>query len=412
MLAVPAFASGFQIFEHSAKASAQAGAWAARADDAAANWYNPAAMVWNDGLQLQFGLNYITIGSDTTFTAGTPTLQNPNFGAPAGASFKAKQTDATPIHLYFTQKVNDRIAWGIGVNNPFGLITEWQDRPITFSSKRADLETWVANGNVAFRVAENFSLALGVDYMKAKIKDFSREIPWGSVNPAFNGLYGGTNLTGDGDAWGWNLAASYKKSSWALGLTYRAALKPKIDGNVEFSSVPAPIAALFPNGPATAKINLPAMASIGAACTSVKNWQFEFDIDWTQWSSFDSLNVDIQNNTLALADIAQRENWKATWSYRFGASYTIKEKHQIRFGALYDTNPIPDDTIRPSIPDGDRYAPTLGYGYMAKKFDVDFYWMPLMFKDRTATGSNAEGVINGSYKTTVQLFGASFNFKF
>ena len=42
---VPAMASGFSIYEQSAKASGQAGAWVARADDAAANWYNPAALV-------------------------------------------------------------------------------------------------------------------------------------------------------------------------------------------------------------------------------------------------------------------------------------------------------------------------------------------------------------------------------
>ena len=42
---LPAFSSGFSIYEQSAKASAQAGAWVARADDAAANWYNPAALV-------------------------------------------------------------------------------------------------------------------------------------------------------------------------------------------------------------------------------------------------------------------------------------------------------------------------------------------------------------------------------
>src|SRR5512139_1908609 len=67
---VPAMASGFSIFEQSAKASGQAGAWVARADDAAANWYNPAALVKLEGTQVQFGFNYIDIGGDTSFTLG------------------------------------------------------------------------------------------------------------------------------------------------------------------------------------------------------------------------------------------------------------------------------------------------------------------------------------------------------
>ena len=63
----PALASGFSIYEQSAKASGQAGAWVARADDAAANWYNPAALTRMDGMQIQFGINLITVGSDSEF---------------------------------------------------------------------------------------------------------------------------------------------------------------------------------------------------------------------------------------------------------------------------------------------------------------------------------------------------------
>ena len=64
----PVLASGFSIYEQSAKASGQAGAWIARADDAAANWYNPAALTRMDGMQIQFGINLITVGSDSQFT--------------------------------------------------------------------------------------------------------------------------------------------------------------------------------------------------------------------------------------------------------------------------------------------------------------------------------------------------------
>ena len=45
----PALASGFHVYEQGAKASGQAVAFVARADNASGNWYNPAAIVKFDG---------------------------------------------------------------------------------------------------------------------------------------------------------------------------------------------------------------------------------------------------------------------------------------------------------------------------------------------------------------------------
>lgn len=68
LAAGPALASGFASYENGAKASAQGGAWVARADDASANWYNPAALVHVAGGEVQFGFNYLDIGSNTQFS--------------------------------------------------------------------------------------------------------------------------------------------------------------------------------------------------------------------------------------------------------------------------------------------------------------------------------------------------------
>src|SRR5512139_2247462 len=92
---VPALASGFSVYEQSAKASGQAGAWVARADDAAANWYNPAALVWLEGSNFHFGANLITIGRDTTLTSADPV-----YGLPAeGVKFDSATNNETPVNL-------------------------------------------------------------------------------------------------------------------------------------------------------------------------------------------------------------------------------------------------------------------------------------------------------------------------
>jgi len=425
VLALPAgssaFGSGFSIYEQSAKASAMAGAWVAQADDAAANWYNPAALVRQEGMQLQFGFNLITIGSDTTFTSSDPA-----FGLPTAVKFETVQNDSFPPHLYFSQAINDRVAWGVGINTPFGLNTEWKDRPITYSSRRAELVTVLVNPNVAFRLDDAWSIAVGVDYLYADVTDFSRDVDQSALlGQAAGTTVGLSNLTGDGSDWGFNAAVLYDADKISWGLTWRGGLSPDIDGNIEFSGIAAPLAALFPNGPGSTSIDLPATMSTGIAFDAAESWTVEFDVAWAGWSSFEKLAIDIQNETSVdpdgpgpapvtpvVADILLREDWDNTMSFRVGTAWAPSERHVWRFGALYDQNPIPSDTIRPSIPDADRWSVTVGYGYRGKRFEIDGYYMPLFFKDRTATGNASEGVIDGTYESFVHLLGATVNFRF
>ncbi|MBZ5638435.1 MAG: outer membrane protein transport protein [Acidobacteriia bacterium] len=429
---LPAMASGFSIYEQSAKASGQAGAWVARADDAAANWYNPAALTRFDGMQVQFGLSLITIGKDTKFTSTDPTYNAP-YAVISPTRFDSEQNNAFPASFYFTQKINGKMAWGVGVTTPFGLVTEWKDRPVVFSSRKADLMTFVVNPNFAYAFDDRWSLAIGADYMLADIREFSRDVDQSALLSQEPGtVVGRSNLSGDGNAFGWNLAVHAKDPKWSFGFTYRAALSPKIDGNVKFSGINPLLAALFPNGPGTATLDLPAEAAAGFAWTGVPNWAFEFDLSWAQWSTFDKLAVNFEKNTSVpgpagpipvVADIDQAESWKNTVAARFGAAWKIAGPHELRFGAVWDQNPIPDETLRPSIPDGDRKSVTLGYGYCGKHWNADVYYMPLFFQTRDAKGAPAhkpsenpyqtvDGVIDGKYESFVHLIGASFTWRF
>src|SRR5262249_34573709 len=149
--------------EQGAKASGQAGAWVARADDASANWYNPANLAFLSGREIQFGLNYLDVGSDSTLTTA------------GGGTFDAISNIETPGQLYFSQKIGEKVAWGIGLNNPFGLTTEWPGT-VAFFSKRAELKTYLLNANVAFKIHKYWSIAVGVDYLSAEVHEFSRDI--------------------------------------------------------------------------------------------------------------------------------------------------------------------------------------------------------------------------------------------
>lgn len=402
-------AAGFNIYEQSAKASGLAGAWVAQADDAAANWYNPAALVWMEGSEFQVGTNLITAGGDTEFTSS-----DIRFGLTQETTFEAEGSIETPSHLYFAQKVHPNIAYGIGITNPFGLVTDWQTRPVTFAAQRSELVTFFLNANVAFRLTEHTSVAVGLSYVDADLKEFSREVPIDLDGNPFNGfeVVGATNLSGTGDDTAWNVALHHRQDNWSFGLTYRSDVTVGIDGNVEFQNF-GPLSPFFVNSPGTADLHLPDMAAIGFAWSPGANsdWTIETDIAWAGWSVFDALQVDIANNVPGFVnDIDLREDWDDTLSYRMGVTKRSGNS-EWRFGLVFDEQTVPEDTLRPSIPDAERFAPTFGYGRKGNKWNVDAYYMPLFVSDSTAVGTE-EGVIQGEYSSFAHLGGITVSRRF
>ncbi len=384
--ATPGMASGFAFYEQGAKASAEGGAWIARADDASANWYNPAALVHGAKGEVQFGFNYLETGSDTHFSP-----------AP-GVSFDAVSNVSTPLHFYFGQKINDRLAFGVGFNNPFGLVSEWKNAPLTLSSRRAELRTYLLNPNFAFKISERWSAAIGVDYLAAEVTDFARDAAVGPFTTT-------ANLRGEGDAFGYNVALQFKMDCFSIAGQYRSPLTVDIRGNLTFTGVPA-----FLNSPAHTDVDLPAQSMVGAAWTS--RWvDVELAGYYTEWNRFKNLIIDTGNPATSATLI---QNWTGTWSYRLGLAFRLDHdgKHELRAGGVVDDSPIPTQYLRPSIPDSDRTGYSLGYGYLAKTWGVDIYAMYLKFDDVTANGLPTDGVIPGTYSTTIPLAGVTFKYRY
>jgi long-chain fatty acid transport protein len=406
MTATAAFASGFNIYEQGGKASGLSGAFVAQADDASANWYNPAALVWLEGSEFQIGTNLITAGGDTEFTANDPA-----FGLTSPVTFEPEDSIETPSHVYYTRKINSNIAFGIGINNPFGLVTEWQTRPITFSAVRSDLVTFVVNPNVAFRLTESWSLAVGADYIMAEVNDFSREVPVNlDANPRTFEVIGFSNLSGDGDDIGWNVALSHRTDHSSFGLTYRSGFSIDIDGNIEYANF-GPIAGFFPSSPGSTTLDLPAQAAAGFAFGLSDALTVEVDVAWAEWSAFKELAIDIENNTQFSRDLVVREDWDDSMSYRLGVTYASSEANSWLFGVVYDESPVPEETLRPSIPDANRTGASIGFSHSGSKWGLSVYYMALQFDDIDAFRGE-EGVINGTYETFVQLAGGTLSFKF
>ena len=102
----------------------------------------------------------------------------------------------------------------------------------------------------------------------------------------------------------------------------------------------------------------------------------------TEWSTFENLTATFDNPVLGQPTIEEEFNWDNTWAYRFGIQYRVLEWLDLRGGYIYDEQAVPDETLSPLLPSGDRHIITFGVGGHYKSLTVDFAYNYLMDEDR------------------------------
>ena len=169
-----ALGGGFQLNEHGARAMDQGGAFAARADDPSAIYFNPAG--------LGFQGSSIYLGS-------TLIMPKVSFFGPTNYSMntETKMVDQTftPINVYGTYAITDNIHVGIGVNNPYGLGTEWPSGWIgQYVSQKIDLQSFFFTPTLAYKVNDQLSIGLGFNYVTGSVTmKLASSIPFNSPPP-------------------------------------------------------------------------------------------------------------------------------------------------------------------------------------------------------------------------------------
>lgn len=121
-----ASAAGFALIEQSASGmgNAYAGA-AATAEDASTIFYNPAGMSELKGTQFAVGGHVIDLSAKFSNSGSTkPAAIVTN---PLGGNGGEAGTTAIVPNVYFVLPIGERFDFGIGVNAPFGLKTEYDD---------------------------------------------------------------------------------------------------------------------------------------------------------------------------------------------------------------------------------------------------------------------------------------------
>jgi len=397
LAAVAAFGGGFQINENGARAMAQGGAFAARASDASAIYFNPAGLAFQTQGEIYLGTTLIM--PDVSFYGPVSDANDP---AIKNESKMVSQT-FTPINGYITYPINQDLHVGVGVMNPYGLGTEWDPNWVgKYITTKVDLQSFYYTPTVAYKFGDKFSLGAGLDIVTGTVK----------LQQAINVVNQDTRLVIDmttKTALGFNVGAQYKiDPQWSLGLSYRSQVKVDASGSATFSPQFTNPAINLVNDDASASIKLPATGFAGVAYKVNPKLELEADYQYIGWSSYKELDINFKNDPTK--DVTSVKDYKDTYMIRVGGEYTMDE-WQFRAGYLYDHTPVATAYVDPLLPDANRNGVNLGLGYhITKQLRADVAYMFLRFNQRQVTGSAIN--FNGTYNSQANLVGIDLGYTF
>ncbi len=428
LLTSTAFAAGFALIEQSTSnmGSAYAGG-SASAEDASTIYFNPAGMTELDSAEVIFGLHIVqpsTRFSDTASSAPGGVSLGTDAGGNAGV------TGFIP-NFYLTREVAPQLKFGLGINAPFGLSTEYDKNWIgRYHAIESHMQSLNINPSLAYKASDQLSFGAGISlqYLSVELTNAIDQPTLcaglaATVNPVFSSC-AGTPTSNDGYAkvtgtsWGWgaNLGLLYKFSdATRFGAAWRSNIKHELEGDAEFDDIDPVLkgAGFFMDTDGSAKVDLPATFSVSGYHQLDLRWALMGDITWTQWSNFEELRI--KYDAGAQGDTVQPEEWEDSMRYALGVHYRHNDQMLLRAGVAYDETPIPSAERRtPRIPGNDRTWLALGLNYqVSQRLSFDLGYARLFVDDTKISDTNKLGTkLDGEYESDIDIFSGQVNWAY
>ncbi|MFM9888824.1 MAG: OmpP1/FadL family transporter [Burkholderiales bacterium] len=391
-LASSAMAGGFAIGTQSGSGTGNAFAGgAAAADDASVAWYNPALMTLLPDRQVAGALHVLK----PSFK-----FQNNGSTSPIGTGEGGDGGDwAFVPNGFFTMAINPSLSFGLALNVPFGLKTEfesgWRGQ---FTALKSEIKTVNINPSVAYKINNMVSIGGGVSLQRIEA-ELTNAVGGGNIS----------TLSADDLGYGFNLGVMVQPSpATRIGVHYRSKIKYELDGKVEFSLTPAG------NSNVRADLEVPDSASLSLV-QALGNLELLADITWTGWSSVQQLQVVRTSGAGAGTTLVTLPfNWDDTWRYAIGANYKLNPQTKFRVGVALDKTPTNDVDRTSRLPDQDRTWLAFGVQFKPTKTSIlDVGYAHEFIKDANINNSQgAAGQLTGTFKNKADILSVQYSLSF
>jgi long-chain fatty acid transport protein len=324
-------ALGLRIPNQDADAIARGNADVASPENASAIYYNPAGITQLQGTNVEVGVHAISINS---------TYQGANG---SGSDSKFSVQPVPQFYLTASTK-NQPFAFGLGVFAPYGLALKWSgDAPFRTAGFAGSLTYLTVNPVIAAKLTDQLSIAAGPTF------NYGQVMLEQGVTPTSSFKY-----RGQGSGSGVTVGLRWQPSDeWAFGAKYHSPTTLTFDGTASTSGLG------LGNSRSSVTIPFAQFAAAGVSYRPNTNWNFETDVDFTDWHSLDTI---VFNNT-PLGNVPKVFKWKGTYMFEVGATRYLDDGYFVSAGYFYSPNSASQEYYTPVIPDTNLHVGSLGFGH-------------------------------------------------
>ncbi len=405
VVAVEGHGAGFALLEQNASLAGNAFAGtAAVAEDASTVFLNPAGLTQLRGIQAVGAVHGINVS--TKFSgSGSSTVPVGLLGTGTGGD--AGDFAVVP-NLYFSVPAGEKLAFGLGINAPFGLKTEYEDTWLgRFQGIKSELKTINVNPSLAFKVSDMISLGVGINWQRAEAELTNALLIPGPAE-------GRALLEAKDDAWGWNAGALFQLGSdMRLGLAYRSKIDYTLEGSVSVTSIAGAAVTSFA---AEAGITFPDIATLSLLQKYGEKWELLGDLSWTHWSEVARVNIINRSNGTVADQLVF--NFNDAWRVALGVNYYLDERWTLKGGVAFDESPVDDANRTVRLPDSDRLGVSVGAKYrFAGAGAVDIGYAHLFagnsaINQTRAVAPSFSTTVAGEYDASIDIFSVQLTLTF